>query len=77
MRYRIWYWCPAGCKKPHGLEKVIQSKLPLDGRPLVDAYYGNESHPEIIALLGEILRCPTSQKIVAPVLEQFFLEEAR
>ena len=76
--YRVCYHC-SDCPHNHCLDKVIQMSddAALDGQPLIEAYNGNASAPEILAILGEIRRCPLSQKIVAPELDQFFLEVAR
>ena len=74
--YRVGYHCPA-CSKTHLTGNVIQSPEPaLDGQPLIDAYYGDASRSEVVAILGEVIKCPTSKKIVAPELEQFFLVAA-
>jgi len=75
--YRVGYQCPS-CSKTHLTGHVITSPEPnLAGQPLIEAYYGDASRSEVVAILGEVIRCPTSQKIVTPELEQFFLEEAR
>ncbi len=74
--YRVCYHCPA-CPDDHCLDKVIRSPDALDGHPLLDAYHGDETRPEVVAILGEPIKCPTAQKIVTPELEQFFLEQAR
>jgi hypothetical protein len=76
-RYRVVYHCP-DCGKNHRRAAVIQTTDPrLDGKLLIEAYEGKASHPEIVALLGEIIRCPTSQRVVTPELEQHVLEAAR
>ncbi|HBB95587.1 MAG TPA: hypothetical protein DC054_09360 [Blastocatellia bacterium] len=73
--YRVGYHCPA-CSDDHLTDHVKQSlDKGLDGRPLIDLYRGDESRPELVAILGEIHHC--GNRAVTPALEQFFLVTAR